>query len=329
MTNTASMRYKKMIFTSTKRIIRGGFINFWRNGFLSFAAIIVITLSLSAFGGIIFASAFGHALIDQVKNKVDINVYMTLTAQESDILALQQTINKLPEVASTTYISAAIALANFQAKWQGNNLIIQGLQEIGTNPLPAVINIQAKDPSQYAGIADFLNSNQALTKGGVDIIDTVNYNENKLVIDRLTEIISAVNRVGSVIAIIFILLAAIIVFNTIRIIIYSSKEEIGVMKLVGASNTYVRGPYVVSGMMYGIVSGLITLILLALFAYYSDIAIARIAGIQGVNDFSVLVNILSTYFIQNFSQIFCIIMGSGIVLGAISSYIAVRKYLRV
>ncbi len=318
-----------MVFTNFKRIVRGGFVNFWRNGFLSFAAIIVITLSLSVFGGIIFASAFGHALIDQVKDKVDINVYMTLTAPESDILALQATLQKLPEVSSVDYVSSSTALANFQTKWQGNDLILQGLNEIGYNPLPAVLNVKAKDPSQYAGIADFLSSNQALAKDGTTIIDTVNYNQNKLIIDRLGLIISTVEAIGSIIALIFIAVAVIMVFNTIRLIIYNAKDEIGVMKLVGASNMYVRGPFIVSGIMYGIVSAIITLILLALSAHYSDSIIIRLAGVQGVNDFSGIVNVLSSYFLTNFSEIFSIIMGSGIILGAFASYFAVRRYLRV
>ena len=318
-----------MIFTNFKRITRGGFINFWRNGFLSFAAVIVITLSLTVFGGIIFVSAFGHALINQVKDKVDINVYMTLAAPESDVLSLQKTLQKLPEVSAVNYISSTTALTNFQTKWQGNDLILQGLNEIGYNPLPAVLNVKAKDPSQYAGIADFLSSNQALAKDGSTIVEKVNYNQNKLVIQRLTQIISAVNVVGSIIAVIFIIVAVIMIFNTIRLIIYNAKDEIGVMKLVGASNTYVRGPFVVSGIMYGVVSGIITLIILALIAHYSDVVIIKLAGIQGIDDFSVVVNILSTYFLANFSQIFSIIMGSGVVLGGLSSYVAVRRYLKV
>lgn len=304
-------------------------MNFWRNGFLSFAAIIVITLSLSIFGGIIFASAFGHALINQVKDKVDINVYMTLSAPESDILVLQKTLQKLPEVSAVNYISSSTALATFRQKWQGNDLILQGLNEINYNPLPAVLNLKAKDPSQYGGISDFLGSNQVLAKDGTSIIDHINYNQNKLVIDRLSQIISFVDTAGSIIAIIFILVATIIVFNTIRLIIYNAKDEIGVMKLVGASNMYVRGPFVVSGIMYGVVSGIVTLILLAVVAHYSDTLIIHLAGIQGVNDFSIIVNVLSKYFLENFGQIFSIIMGSGIVLGGLSSYVAVKRYLRV
>lgn len=318
-----------MIFTTFKRITRTGFVSLWRNSFLSFAAIVVLTLSLSAFGGLVFASAFGRSLLADVKDKVDINVYFSLTAQEPDILALQKEIDALPEVASTTYISSDQALSDFQAKWQNNSLIMQGLQEVGDNPFPASINIKAKDPGQYADIANFLTSKNPADASGASIIDSVNYQENKLIIDRLSAIIPTVETSGSIIAVIFVLVALIIVFNTIRLIIYAARDEIAVMKLVGASNTYVRGPFVVSGIMYGIVSGIITLILMAIFAYWSDAVVLKLAGVDVASNFSLIVNVLSSYFIQNFGQIFVLIMGSGIVLGGVSSYVAARRYLRV
>jgi cell division transport system permease protein len=318
-----------MILTNLKRITRTGFVNFWRNGFLSFAAIVVITLSLSAFGGLVFASAFGRSLLSDVKDKVDINVYFSLAAQEPDILALQKEINALPEVASTDYVSSTDALAAFQAKWQNNALIMQGLQEVGGNPFPAALNIKAKDPGQYGNIADFLTSKNPVDASGTPIIDKVNYQENKLIIDRLSAIIPTVEMSGSIIAGIFVLVALIIVFNTIRLIIYAAREEIAVMKLVGASNTYVRGPFVVSGIMYGIVSAIITLILMAVFAYWSDAVVLKLAGVDVASNFSLIVNVLSGYFVQNFGQIFVLIMGSGIILGGVSSYVAARRYLKV
>lgn len=318
-----------MIFTHFKRIVRTGFVNFWRNGFLSFAAIIVLTLSLASFGALIFGSAFGNALIDEVKNKVDINVYFTLNAPESDIVALKNTIEDLPEVEKVEYISREQELEAFKEKWKDNTLILQGLEEIGDNPFPAVLNIKAKEPSQYAGIANFLDSKNSLSQGGVSIIDKINYNQNKLVIDRLGRIIPAVEKTGTFIAIILVIVAVIITFNTIRLIIYTAKDEISVMKLVGASNQYIRGPFVVSGIMYGLFAGVLTLAVMALFAYYSDEAITKFAGIQGAQDFGLIINIFSGYFISNFGQIFAIIMGSAIVLGALSSYLAVRRYLNV
>ncbi|MDO8430704.1 MAG: permease-like cell division protein FtsX [Candidatus Taylorbacteria bacterium] len=316
-----------MIFTNFKRIIRTGFINFWRNGFLSFSAVIVITLSLSVFGALIFGSAFSRALIKEVKNKVDINVYFTLGAQESDIFALRKTIEALPEVDKVEYISRDQALTDFKNKWKDNALILQGLEEIGSNPFPAVLNIKAKEPSQYAGIASFLDGKS--NQNGSNIIEKINYNQNKLIIDRLGRIIPAVEKSGSIIAILFVFVAVIIVFNTVRLIIFTARDEISVMKLVGASNLYIRGPFVISGIMYGIFSGILTLIILGAFAFYSDALIMKFAGIQSVNDFSLLSNVFSSYFIQNFGQIFAIIMGSGMILGGISSYLSVKRYLRV
>ena len=318
-----------MIFTHFKRITRTGFINFWRNGFLSFSAIVVITLSLGVFGALIFGSAFGRALLQEVKNKVDINVYFVLDAEEPDILALRKTVENLPEVDKVEYVSRDQALTEFKDKWKDNSLILQGLDEIGSNPFPAVLNIKAKEPSQYAGIATFLDSKNSLSQDGSNIVEKVNYNQNKLIIDRLGRIIPAVEKTGSIIALLLVIVAIVITFNTIRLIIFTSKDEISVMKLVGASNMYIRGPFVISGIMYGVFSGILTLVLLGAFAYYSDAIIMKFSGVQGAKDFSLLVNVFSSYFIKNFGQIFAIIMGSGIILGAISSYLAVKRYLRV
>lgn len=318
-----------MIFTKIKRVIRGGFINFWRNGFLSLAAVIIITLCLGAFGMLIFGSVFGRAFLDEVKSRVDINVYFALDAEEADILEINKTVENLPEVASSEYISRDLALANFKEKWKDNALILQGLEEIGDNPLPAVINIKAKEPSQYAGIAKFLESKSATAKDGSIIIEKINYNQNKIIIDRLGRIIPLIESTGLLIAGLLVVVSVIIVINTIRLIIYTAKEEISVMRLVGASNTYIRGPFVVSGIMYGVISGVITLIVIAIIAYWSDNAIARFAGVEGARDFSLIVDIFSSYFVQNFGQIFTIIMGSGIILGGLSSYMAVKRYLNV
>lgn len=318
-----------MIFTTLKRITRTGFVNFWRNGFLSFAAIVVVTLSLCAFGAIIFTGAFGRALIADVQEKVDINVYFALSAPESDILSLQKNIKALPEVTDTEYISRDKTLENFKKKWQDNTLIMQGLDEIGDNPFPASLNIKAKDPGQYGSITTYLQNKNPLDGSGTPIIAKINYEENKLIIDRLGRIIPAVEKTGSVIAIILVIVAIIVVWNTIRLIIFTAKDEIAVMKLVGASNIYVRGPLVVSGIMYGVIGAVITLVLMAGFAYWSDMIVLRFAGVQVASDFSLVVNVLSSYFVRNFSQIFIIILGAGIVLGGVSSYVAARRYLKV
>ncbi len=318
-----------MVFTTFKRITRTGFVNFWRNGFLTFAAIVVITLSLSAFGALIFGSAFGRALITDVKDKVDINIYFNTSASESDILAINKEISSLPDVAKIEYVSRDKALADFKTKWQNNALIMQGLEEIGGNPFPASTNIKAKDPGQYGSITKYLEDKNPTSADGTPLIEKINYEQNKVVIDRLSRIIPAVERAGLIISIVLIIVAAIVVFNTIRLVIYTARDEISVMKLVGASNIYVRGPLVVSGIMYGIVSAIITLGLMGAFAYWSDSVVLKFAGVTVASDFSLVVNVLSQYFVQNFKQIFSIIFIAGIILGGLSSYIAARRYLKV
>lgn len=318
-----------MIFTTLKRITRTGFVNFWRNGFLSFSAIVIITLSLCAIGAIIFTSAFSRALIEDVQDKVDINVYFSLTAPESEILSLQKEIKALPEVKETSYFSREKALDTFKKKWQDNTLIMQGLEEIGDNPFPASINIKAKNPGQYGSIATFLQNKNPTDGSGAPLISKINYQDNKIIIDRLGRIIPALEKSGSIIAIILILVAIISVWNTTRLIVFTARDEIAVMKLVGASNIYVRGPLVISGIMYGVISAVITLVLMGAFAYWSDMAILRFAGVEVASDFSLVVNVFSTYFAKNFTQILIIILGSGIALGGLSGYVAAKRYLKV
>ncbi|MGA9042338.1 MAG: permease-like cell division protein FtsX [Terriglobales bacterium] len=316
------------MFTNLKRIIKAGFVDFWRSGFLSFAAIVVLTLCLLSFGAVMFADVFGRAMIDSVKSKVDITVYFNQSAQESDILALQKTVNGLPDVASTTYVSSDQAMTDFQNRWQNNSLILDSLNEVGNNPFPAELTIQAKEPSEYAGLASFLND-QMSAASGTNLIDSVNYSENQALIDRLGRLIPDVEYAGLGLAILLVLVAVIVTFNTIRLVIYTSRDEISVMRLVGASNTFVRGPFVVSGVMCGIVSGILTLLILAGLVFWSGALIARLAGAQVASDLSSTISIFSVYFISNFGQIFAVIMGAGIILGAISSYLAVRRYLKV
>lgn len=300
-------------------MVRGGFVNFWRNGFLSFASIIILTLSLLVIGSLVFFSALTRTYLDEIKNKVDVNVYFSLNAAETDILSLKKSLEALTEVAAVEYVSREQALIDFKEKHKDDTLTLQGLEEIGTNPFPALLNVKAKEPSQYGSVAKFLESKNALSKDGTAIVETVNYNKNKMIIDRLSRIISVVEQIGLGLTIILIIAAVIISFNTIRITIYTARDEIAVMKLVGASNTHIRGPFVVSGMMAGFVAAVTTLVILYPLTYY---------GGDVTKNFSTEFTLLS-YYISHFTQIFIIIVGSGLILGAVSSYLAVRRYLNV
>lgn len=308
------------MWLSIKRIIRSGFFSFWRNGFVSLSSVLVMVVTLFVIGSTIFLGAILRTTLNEIKNKVDINVYFVDTASEEDILVVKKNLEQLAEVQPPVqYISREQALQNFKDRHQNDQFTLQALDELGTNPLGAVLNIKAKDPSQYESIAQFLQSKSALSSGGSNIIDKVNYYQNKDAIDRLTHIINSANRLGFALTIFLIVISVLITFNTIRLAIYMSREEISVMRLVGASIGYIRGPFFVAGAIYGFVSALATLILFYPITLWLG---------KTTEDFFVGLNVFN-YYSANFGQIFLIIVGSGIVIGSISSFLAVRKYLKV
>lgn len=308
-----------MLITKAKRVIKAGFVNFWRNGFVSFASVLVMTITLFVIGSIIFMGILFNHTLDQIKDKVDINVYFVTSANPQDIMNIKKNLETLPEVAKITYTSREDALLNFKEKHKNDEQTLQALEELSDNPLGASLNIKAREPSQYESIANYLQSKDVLLKEGVSIVDKVNYYQNKAAIDNFTNIVDGAKKVGMGLIGVLVLFSIIVTFNTIRLTIYVSREEISVMKLVGASNRYIRGPFVVSGIMYGFVSAMLTLIIFYPITFYST---------KATKDFFMGLNLFD-YYIKNFGQIFLIIAGSGILIGAISSYLAVRRYLRI
>ena len=302
--------------TGLKRIVKGGFLNFKRSGLVSWAAVLVVTITLSVITIIILLNAVLHFSLAQIKDKVDVTVYFTVDAPEGEILQLKASIDQLPEVASTSYTSADQALADFRARHSNDYPTIQALDEIGSNPLGAYLNIKAKEVSQYEDIANFLQGNNALVSGPTSIVDKVDYNQNKLVIDRLDSIISGAQRLGFLITFLLIIISIIITFNTIRLTIFISKEEIGVMRLVGASKMHVRGPFMIEGAIYGVIASLITMLVFWPATAWLGHSMTDFLGIN-----------VYSYYLANFFKIFAIILGSGIILGIISSFLAIRKYL--
>lgn len=303
---------------TAKRIARYGFTGFFRNGFISLAAILILTITLFVIGFLMFSSAALGSTLTQLTNNVDVSVYFVTSAPEDRIMQVKQALEALPEVASVTYTSRDEALAEFRDRHQNDQKVLQALEELPDNPLPAALSIRAKKTGQYESIATFLETAPGAGSGSDSIIEKVNFEQNKGALERLTNIIDTSRTLGIAIAVLFGLASVLIAFNTIRLAIYTSRDEIGVMRLVGAGAWYVRGPFVVSGILYGLISGVVVLLLLYPITLY----------LGGPSEkFFVTFNTF-TYYIQNFGLIFLIIMGMGVGLGALSSFLAVRRYLK-
>ncbi len=311
-----------MSWVTTKRIFRAGFLDFWRNGFVSLASILVMTVTLFVVGTTLFAGVILGSTLSELRDKADVNVYFTTDAPEDQILTLQKTLQAMPEVTSVTYVSADDSLAAFRTRHQNDQLTLQALDELGDNPLGAVLTIKAKDIAQYDSIANFLKQQQALsTDGSASIIDKVNYfdEQHREALARLQSITDSGQRLGLIMIAVLILTTLAISFNTLRLAIYTSREEIHVMRLVGAGLFYIRAPFMVEGMLYGLVSGLITLLMFYPLTYWLGNATENFFG--GTNVFQ--------YYLAHFPMFFLIIVGTGVVLGSIASYLAVKRYLKI
>ncbi len=306
------------MITSLKRVIRAGFVGFWRNGFVSLSAIFVIAVTLIVVGSSMLVGQLLDASLVQVREKVDINVYMVTTASEDEINVLKSSLESLPDVREVIYTSREDALAQFRERHQNDELTIQALEELGDNPLGASLSIRANETSQYESIATFLTEHQAAESPEAPLIDRINFNQNKEAIDKLTSIINTVERTSYIAMLILIGASILIAFNTIRLAIYTSREEISVMRLVGASNMFIRGPFVLQGVLYGLIAGVLTLLVLYPVVLWLG------PGTQAFFGFNIF-----NYFVENFGYLFFVLVGSGTVLGVVSSTLAIARYLRV
>lgn len=306
-----------MFWLNIKRIIRSGFVNFWRNGVVSLSAVLVMVITLLIVSFVIFTSVLLDHTLAELKERVDVNVNIATDVIEDEILDLKTQIESLPEVESVEYVSANEALERYRERHADDQKILAALDELSENPLGAILNIKAKSPSQYESIQLFLEQNYPEGQAG-SVVENVNYARKKEAIDRLNLIIDAGEKFGMVVTIVFIILSIIITLNTIRLAMYISRDEIRVMNLVGADDSYIRGPFIITGAMYGVVSAMLVLILLYPITFYIGPTISNI--FFDLNIFN--------YYLNNFAQMFLIIFASGIVLGSISSFLAVNRYLK-
>jgi len=302
------------LFTALSRIIKYGVQGFWRNGWLSTATLFIMLITLIASIGLITFNVLTETALGALQDKIDISVYFKNTVPEDDILNIKHSLESLTEVKKVEYISRDKALEIFKSRHENDPTISQAINELTDNPLNASLNIKANDPKQYAVIASYLDKDPIKS-----LAEKVSYAQNAVVIDRLNKIIDTGERAGLILTIILAAVAILVTFNTIRLAIYSNREEIGIMRLVGASNRYIRGPYVVEGIIYGLSAGLLSMLIALPAVYFIS---------PYINVFVPEIN-LWQYFVSNFVKLLGYQFIFGIVLGIISSSIAIRKYLKI
>ncbi len=296
------------------KVIESGWTNFRRNSWLAFGTVGIMVMALLILSGLIVFNVVSQATVSSIEEKVDMTAYLKPETSDSDALEITRELEKLPEVSFVNYVSREQALEEFKKRHESEALIQQALSELGENPLQASLEIKALETSQYASLVSFIEKSSFNS-----FIDKVDFYENQTVINRIQKISSGLRVGGILVTAILSLIAILITFNTIRLTIYSQKQEIEIMRLVGASNWHIRGPFMVEGAIYGIIAGLAVLIIFYPAVYLTS---------PKVQTFIPSMN-LANYFSNFFGQMLFLVMGSGMALGIASSLIAVRRYLKI
>ncbi len=302
------------MLTKFRRILSLAFSDLNRNKGISTAAVFVLVVTIMLVSGMFFFYGASSYLASQLRDKIDITAYFNDTATEQDILNVKDQLATMsPNIKNIEYVSKDQALANFNEKHQDNGVLSQALQEVGDNPFLPSLNITTNgEASDYESISGILE-NSDFSK----FIEKVDFLQKKDTIEKVYSITKNINMFGLILGVILVLVAVSVVFNTIKLGIENSKEEISTMRIVGASDWFIRGPFIIQGMAYGFMAFVVCVILSALLAYFSSSKISAI--LPGFDMFS--------FFLTNLWIFVLIQLGFGIAVGAVSAFFVVKKYL--
>lgn len=303
-----------MISELIKRMLRSGWHSFSRDGEIAVATIFILFLAVTLVGSLFIFKDISQFLIANMQEKVDVSVYFRKEASEEDIFDVRKEIAKFPEIKDIEYVSPERALEDFMVRHEREPLLIESIEELGRNPFLASLNITTWDPSQYEKISRFL---EGIEFGKV--IEKVDYYQRKSVIDGIYSLNSIITRGGIVLSVVLIIVAVAVTFNTLRLSIYNSRKEIRVQRLVGASNWFIRGPFLVQGVICGILATLISLSISAATYWFLT---------PKISSYFFDLNLFEL-FKQNFLVLILAQFATGIGLGVISSLVAIRKYLKI
>ena len=298
---------------SFQRVLRSGWEKFSRDKSSSGAALFVMIIVMSVATMLFFLQGMASFMIAGLQESVDISTYLKNTATQEEVAQLKEELESMPEVKEVKYVSKEQALESFVETHKQDEVILDSLEIVGQNPLLASLNIKSFSVSQYPAISKFLEDTSLAS-----IISDVDYFDRAPVIDKLSTLTAGIQSAVLLVTLFAGFVAVLVVFNTIRLTIYSSRDEIEIMRLVGASNWFIRGPFIIQGMIVGVLATLITTLLFFPLTLFVGIKLQTF--VSGFDLFA--------YFADNLFLILLLQLTAGIGLGVVSSLIAIRKYLK-
>lgn len=295
------------------RVFKLGLINFWRNGWLSFIATLIMTLTLL----IVFVFLIFNLVIREttksIEEKMDLSVYFTDEAKDDEIYILQSQVKMRPEVKTIHYVSKEEALI----KWQELNISQKVKEQVTSeeNPLPRSLEIKVISPDKIESVANYLSLDKFKS-----IVSKISYQQNKDIVQKLIKITAFSEKVGFVLSIVFVTISILVILNTVKLAIHIRRDEIEVMRLVGASDFFVRMPFIIEAFLYSLFATLLSLLLIGIGLSYISPLISNYLGDVSLN--------LNGYFTSHLFVIFILELVISSIISVSCSLISIRRYLK-
>lgn len=304
------------MFVSTIRVTKFAFQNFWRNFWLSVITISMLVLTLLTINVLLILNQATNQAIDFVEDRIEVSVYFNDNVDKTKVDSAVNYLRSLSQVKAVETISASEALERFKVTHASDEAILGALDELDGNPFGSTLVVKAETASDFEFIIDALDNPQFR-----DSIREKDFSDYQEIVGKIKDTTGKIRTAGIVLSIIFFLIAILIIFNTVRVAIFIHREEIGVMKLVGASDWFVRAPFLLETILLSLIA-----ILIVIAIIYPSLAIIepRFNLYFGGESAGLI-----SYFENNGLKIFGIQFLVLLVVTMVSTSLAMRKYLRV
>lgn len=303
-----------MSFRTLGRIIKLGFLNFWRNKWLSLAATLVMTLTILTISIFLILTLVINSTTQAIREKIDLTVTFNDSAKEEQILGLQNLLSSRSDTKMVKYISKDEAYENWlklQTSEKVKNLVTRD-----NNPLPRSLQVKASNPESLESIANFISGPDYQ-----EMVRTISYQKNKHLIERLISITKFVKKIGWILSATFVAISILVILNTIRLTIFTRREEIEIMRLVGANNSFIRIPFLIEGLLYGFLATLLATFALWLGIYLISPVISQYLGEVNLN--------LMGFFTNYLPYIILLELSTGTIIGIACSLVSVQRHIRI
>lgn len=297
------------------RVVKFAFQDMGRNLGMSFMTVFILILMLLSFNALWSVEVLTKQAVSAVKDQINVSIYFSASAEDKKVEDVKSYLAGFPEVVQIDLRTREQVLESFKARHSLSTEVLSALDELGGNPFGPTVIVKTQEPGDYKKIIEALNAPEY-----ENLIESKSFDEHSDAIDKIQNITNRIEGAGMGLTVLFALISFLVIFNTVRVAINSQRFEIGIKRLVGASNWFIRGPYLIESVVLTLVSVGITAIILKFALKWVD----KYLSVVFSSGFS-----LTNYYNSHILYVFGVQIVAVLVLTILSSSLAMRRQLKV